>query len=69
VGKIRPGNKKNSGLNGEWARHVRKGGKKATAGLRRSESKNITRKKLEDSVDEEEDDHTGTPRFDEDDGN
>ena len=69
MGKVRPGNKKNSGLNGEWATHVRKDGKKATAGLRRAESKRITRKKMDDSVDEEGDDHSMLPRFDEDDGN
>lgn len=57
MGKIRPGNKKNSGLNGEWVTHARKDGKKLTSGLRRAESKEITREKLDDSVDEEQDGH------------
>jgi len=57
MGKIRPGNKKNSGLNGEWATHVRKSWKKLTSSLRRAESKEITREKLDDSVDEEQDGH------------
>lgn len=39
MGKIRPGNKQNSALNGEWAAHVRKDGKKITSGLRRAKIK------------------------------
>jgi len=46
MGKVRPGNKKNSALNGEWATHVRKDGKKATAGLRRLEDKKELREEL-----------------------
>jgi hypothetical protein len=61
MGKVRPGNKKNSKLNGEWATHVRKGGKKATAGLRRAESKIITKEKIDDSIKEEEDNWDTTP--------
>lgn len=53
MGKVRPGNKKNSGLNGEWAKHVRKDGKKSTAGLRRTENKKTIRKDLKEK---EEDD-------------
>ncbi len=48
MGKIRVGNKKNSVLNGEWAGHVRKDGKKATSGLRRAESKRIVIKEIND---------------------
>lgn len=55
MGKVRPGNKKNSFLNGEWAAHVRGWGKKFTSSLRRAESKEITRDKIEDSIKEEED--------------
>lgn len=39
MGKIRPGNKQNSALNGEWAAHVKKGFKKITSGLRRAKIK------------------------------
>jgi hypothetical protein len=39
--KIRVGNKKNSILNGEWAGHVRKWGKKITSGKRRMQDKEI----------------------------
>lgn len=38
------GNKINSFLNGEWAKHVRWFGKRETAGIRRMESKEIIRK-------------------------
>jgi hypothetical protein len=42
MGKIRVGNKQNSILNGEWAKHVRKEkGKRTTSKLRRAESRNI----------------------------
>jgi hypothetical protein len=41
MGKIRVGNKQNSFLNGEWAGHVRKWGKKFTSGIRRAVSKKI----------------------------
>ena len=47
MGKIRVGNKQNAGLNGEWAGHVRKWGKRFTAGIRRMKSKLIVRKELE----------------------
>lgn len=39
MGKIRVGNKQNSFLNGEWGGHVRKWGKKFTAGMRRAFAK------------------------------
>ncbi len=40
------GNKTNSFLNGEWARHVRRFGKQMTSGLRRLDAKKIIRKEL-----------------------
>lgn len=40
------GNKQNSILNGEWAKHVRRFGKKLTSGIRRARSKDIIRKEL-----------------------
>jgi hypothetical protein len=42
MGKVRPGNKQNAGLNGEWAAHVRRWGKRMTAGLRRAKDKQET---------------------------
>lgn len=61
MGKVRPGNKKNSALNGEWATHVRKknGGKRVTSRARRAEDK----KEIRTGIKEEKE------RFDEDDGN
>jgi hypothetical protein len=47
---IRPGNKQNSYLNGEWAKHVRRTGKKITAGIRRNVDKIIIRKDIEDEL-------------------
>lgn len=41
------GNRINSGINGEWAAHVRSFGKRLTAGLRRLESKKIIREETE----------------------
>ena len=52
MSKIRVGNKKNSALNGEWAGHVRKDGKRMTSGLRRAESKTITISELKESLKE-----------------
>jgi len=40
---MRKGNKQNAGLNREWAKHVRKWGKKFTASIRRMRSKKIIR--------------------------
>lgn len=45
---MRKGNKQNAALNGEWAKHVRKDGKKITSGKRRMESKELTRKEKEE---------------------
>jgi hypothetical protein len=42
--KIRVGNKQNSILNGEWAGHVKKYGKKITSGKRRMVDKEIVKK-------------------------
>jgi len=56
MGKIRPGNKQNAGLNGEWGAHVDSGDKKVTSGKRRAKSKIVIKEKLDDSVKEEEDD-------------
>jgi hypothetical protein len=46
--KLRVGNKENSFLNGEWAGHVRKWGKRFTAKIRRNMDKNIIRKELKE---------------------
>jgi hypothetical protein len=48
MSKIRVGNKMNSFLNGEWAGHVRKDGKRITSGIRRMYLKNDLRKRLEE---------------------
>ncbi len=40
------GNKINSVLNGEWAKHVRCWGKRETAGIRRMEGKEVIRHEL-----------------------
>jgi hypothetical protein len=50
--KIRVGNKKNSIINGEWAGHIRKFGKKLTAGKRRMIDKEII-KKIKDNINEQ----------------
>jgi hypothetical protein len=44
MGKLRVGHKENSFLNGEWAGHVRKFGKKWTAKIRRNVDKKVIRK-------------------------
>ncbi len=36
---MRKGHKQNAGLNGEWARHVRRAWKKATSRIRRAREK------------------------------
>lgn len=46
---MRKGNKQNSFLNGEWAKHVRRWGKKFTSCIRRQESKKILREQLKNS--------------------
>jgi hypothetical protein len=40
------GNKQNSFLNGEWAKHTRRQGKKRTSGIRRILDKLIIRQEL-----------------------
>jgi len=47
---MRKGNKQNAGLNGEWAKHVRKWGKKFTASIRRTRNKRIIRDELKEGV-------------------
>jgi len=42
------GHAANSKLNGEWAKHVRAGGKKETSGKRRMQDKSIIRNELKD---------------------
>jgi len=44
MSKLRVGHKENSYLNGEWAGHVRKWGKKWTAKIRRNVDKKVIRK-------------------------
>jgi len=44
MSKLRVGHKENSFLNGEWAGHVRKFGKKWTAKIRRNVDKKVIRK-------------------------
>lgn len=54
MGKIRVGNKQNSFLNGEWAGHVRKWGKKFTSGIRRAVSKKIIYNDLKETNNDKE---------------
>jgi len=44
MSKLRVGHKENSFLNGEWAGHVRKWGKKWTAKIRRNVDKKVIKK-------------------------
>jgi hypothetical protein len=46
MSKIRVGNKQNSFLNREWAKHARKWGKFFTAKIRRNVDKRIIKKEL-----------------------
>lgn len=48
--KIRVGNKQNAALNGEYAGHVRKDGKKITSGKRRTQDKKIIKDIKDDLV-------------------
>jgi len=48
--KLRVGNKQNSFLNGEWAGHVRKWGKKYTASIRRGVDKKIIAEDLKEAA-------------------
>ncbi len=47
---MKPGNKQNAGLNGEWARHVRAKGKKITSGLRRIRDRKLIQTLLKESI-------------------
>jgi hypothetical protein len=49
MGKLRVGNKQNSILNGEWAGHVRKWGKKFTASIRRTVDKKVIKEELKNA--------------------
>lgn len=62
MGKIRPGNKQNSALNGEWVTHVRKGrgDKQITSRLRRIQDK----KEIKNGVKEDDDKYTEYPEDD-----
>jgi len=42
------GNKQNAGLNGEWAKHVKKRGKKITAHIRRNKDKKLIKIRMEE---------------------
>lgn len=44
--KLKVGNKQNSFLNGEWAKHMRSGGKKFTSKIRRLFDKKLIREEL-----------------------
>lgn len=46
MGKLRVGNKQNSFLNGEWAKHMRSGGKRFTSKVRRMFDKKVIREEL-----------------------
>ncbi len=46
MSKLRVGHKENSFLNGEWAGHVRKWGKKWTAKIRRNVDKKVIKKEI-----------------------
>ena len=46
---MKKGNKDNSVLNGEWATHVRKWGKKLTSSLRRIRDKKIIKHDLNEN--------------------
>ena len=52
MGKIKPGNKQNAGINGEWGKHVRKrtGDKQITSGKRRARIKIDNDKRLDDET-------------------
>jgi hypothetical protein len=58
--KIRVGNKQNAAINGEWAGHVRKDGKKITSGKRRIIDKKII-KDIKDNLNDTGADKTDNP--------
>lgn len=43
---MKKGHKQNSGLNGEWAKHVRRAWKRATSRIRRAREKIIIRENI-----------------------
>lgn len=49
MGKLRVGNKQNSFLNGEWAKHMRRGGKRFTSKIRRMFDKKVIREELKNT--------------------
>jgi hypothetical protein len=51
MSKVRPGNKQNSFLNGEWATHVRSKMKRLTSRLRRAHLKKDTRDQFKEDDD------------------
>jgi hypothetical protein len=46
---MRKGNKQNSILNGEWAKHMRKWGKFMTAKIRRNVDKKVIREEIKNT--------------------
>jgi hypothetical protein len=48
MAKLRVGHKENSFINGEWAGHVRKWGKKFTASKRRGIDKKVIKKETDE---------------------
>jgi len=50
MSKLRVGHKENSFLNGEWAGHVRKWGKKFTAKIRRNVDKKVIREEVKNEL-------------------
>lgn len=48
MSKVRKGNKQNALLNEYWGKHVRKSGKRMTAGIRRMASKLITSREVQE---------------------
>ena len=48
MNKLRVGNKQNSGLNGEWAGHVRGWWKRYTSKKRRNATKKLIKQKLQE---------------------
>jgi hypothetical protein len=46
--KLRPGNKQNALINGEWGRHVRRFWKRQTSGRRRTRKRTLLKRIQED---------------------
>jgi|GEM_PF-5022042 len=53
MGKLRRGHKQNSGINGEYGKHVGKGEKKRTSGKRRAKIKKETDERLNTETDDQ----------------